>query len=92
MRRAWLGVRCAVCLLLTVSGCMSFTPQRHVIKAPPHEEEYNIPPDDVRFSNPPQYPKGTLNKDNHKKDDDDDQNGKMRLGGPGGGSNMSAGY
>jgi hypothetical protein len=91
MRMTWLSIRCAICLLLTLTGCVSLSPHRQVIKAPPHDEEYNLPPDDPRFSSPPQYPKGTLNKDNHKHDldelDDKTPTSNRRLG-----SNMAAGF
>jgi hypothetical protein len=82
-----MGIRCALCLLLAVTGCVSLTPKRQIIKAPTHEEQFDLPPDDARFSNPPQYPKGTLNKDNHNKDLDEPDGlpgaGKMRSTGMG---------
>jgi len=88
-----MGIRCAFCLLLALTGCISLSPQKKLIKAPALEEEYKLPPDEARYSNPPEYPKGTLNKDNHKKDLDEpdglNSKGSMnRLNG----SNMNAGY
>ena len=76
-------------LLLGLTGCWTTEPS---LRPPPRPEEYVLPPsDDPRFSNPVAYPKGTLFKDNLRKDSDGkDQmpamrSGASRMGGPGGG-------
>jgi hypothetical protein len=93
MRRTWMGIRLAFCLLLAATGCISLSPQKKLIKAPPLVEEYNVPPDDKRYSNPPEYPKNVLNKD-HKMNDLDEKEGLDKKGSMNrlNGSNMSAGY
>jgi hypothetical protein len=52
---------------MALVGCP--TPQNRV-KPPVHDEQYVLPPDDKRFSQPPQFPKEYLNQDKIKKDDD----------------------
>jgi hypothetical protein len=76
MRRTWAGVPCLGLALIALAGCYS-TPQNRM-RPPPHEEQYVLPPDDKRFSQPPQYPKEYLNQDKIRKDDDD------KAGAPGG--------
>lgn len=58
MRRTWVGMRLLGFALLVVAGCS--TTESHNIK-PPLREEYNLPPDETRFSAPVEYPKETLN-------------------------------
>jgi hypothetical protein len=46
-----------------LAGCKPTTTNQ--LRPPKPPEEYNIPPDEEsRFSQPPEYPKDTLNKDN----------------------------
>jgi hypothetical protein len=71
MRLRWLGIA-----LVVSAGCehmkswwgLPDKPQK-----PPLKEEYILPPnDDVRFSQPPQYPKEALtNNDDQKKEQKD---------------------
>jgi len=97
MRRTWLGIRCAACTILALTGCVTSNPFQmpRRIKPPPIEEKFDLPPEaDNRYSQPPQYPKDTLNKDNRNKDLDEPLGlqgpGKTRMGGmsagPGGGA------
>ena len=59
-RMRWLGV-----LLLGLSGCWTTQPE---LKPPKQPEKIAVPPqDDPRFSQPIQYPKGTLNQEPVKK-------------------------
>ena len=59
-RMRWLGV-----LVLAISGCWTTQPE---LKPPKQPETIAVPPqDDPRFSQPIQYPKGTLNQEPAKK-------------------------
>jgi hypothetical protein len=79
-------------MFLALAGCVASNPFQlpRRIKPPPIEEKFDLPPEaDNRYSQPPQFPKGTLNKDNHKKDLDEPDGlnapGKTRFGGMSGG-------
>ncbi len=61
MRRTWNGLALLTAALLGLTGCASIEPQ---VKPDSLPESYKPPPDDdVRFSKPPVYPEGTLNRD-----------------------------
>ena len=78
-RLRWLGV-----LVLGLGGCWTTQPE---LKPPKQPERYAVPPqDDARFSQPIQYPKGTLNQEPAKKTIKNDPNnpaGGMGRMGPG---------
>jgi hypothetical protein len=59
MRRTRTATRWLTAALLGLAGCN--TPEPNI--KPPLREEYTIPPtDDPRFSQPPTFPKETLNQ------------------------------
>jgi len=59
MRRTRIGLPWLGAALLALAGCN--TPQPNI--KPPLKEEYTLPPsDDARFSQPPTFPKETLNQ------------------------------
>jgi hypothetical protein len=82
--------------LLGISGC--WTTDTH-LKPPPRPPEYVLPPpDDARFSEPPNYPDRTLNQGLPKKDDLDlgippsmRTPNRFGAGGPGGPGGMPGG-
>lgn len=81
MRKTWMGFQWLTIILLGLAGCKASPPQ---IKAPKLVEEYAIPPDDVRFSDPHYvYPKDVLNKDTIKKDTNGDPMVPGPTSGPG---------
>jgi hypothetical protein len=50
--------------LSVLAGC-HWTSPNQTLRPPKHPEEYTVPPEeDLRFSQPPEYPKDVLNKDN----------------------------
>ena len=65
MRVLWGRVRWLGVLLFGVSGCWTTQPE---LKPPKQPEVIAVPPqEDARFSQPIQYPKGTLNQEPTKK-------------------------
>lgn len=69
MRKTWMGILWTSVIVVGLAGCKGSPPQ---IKAPKLVEEYALPPDDQRFSDPHcAYPKDVLNKDTIKKDSSD---------------------
>jgi hypothetical protein len=54
MRGMRVGVVHLGVVLLAASGCWTTEP---AVKPPPHPEEYVAPPNDLRFTMPPVYPK-----------------------------------
>jgi hypothetical protein len=61
-RRCWQGFGLVVTALVGLAGCSSPNAQ---LRPPKPPEEYVVPPEeDLRFSQPPEYPKELLNKDN----------------------------
>jgi hypothetical protein len=65
MRRTWAGIL-AVALLAVASCHHNTTPK---ITPPKRPDEYTLPPDEKRFSDPHDvYPKDTLNREKEKKD------------------------
>jgi hypothetical protein len=61
MRRLWDATRLLTMTLLGLGGCHTPGPPT---KPPKPAEEYRLPPDaDRRYSQPPEYPKESLNKD-----------------------------
>ncbi|HZY85097.1 MAG TPA: hypothetical protein VFE78_09725 [Gemmataceae bacterium] len=78
MRSLWDGTRLLLLTLLGLAGCHTPDPP---IKPPKFSEEYKLPPDaDRRYSQPPEYPKDSLNKDPGPKN----SFGGPGRGGPGG--------
>jgi hypothetical protein len=82
---------------LTFGGVVGCTPPGPNLKTP-IPEQYTLPPvDDARFSNPPSYPKDTLNQDTPKLTSKDKDAPKMPSqmpqmgGGPGGGMGRPGG-
>jgi hypothetical protein len=64
MRKAWRCMGWFVAVLLGLSGCQSSEPNLKPILA----EDYTVPPEeDARFSEPPAFPKETLNSGSLKK-------------------------
>lgn len=84
MRRLWGGLGCLVTGLLILNGCAT---EDH-LKPPKPPECFNLPPDEKRYEQPPEYPKQFLMEDMPKKTDDTKKNG---LGGPGGGMSSPGG-
>ncbi len=89
MRRTWLGMRCVVAVLFGIVGCHA-SPQK--FKPPKHDQVYELPPDEARFSDPHYiYTKEDLSMDNKAKKDPDKMEtpGSMRspsrMGGGAGG-------
>lgn len=61
MRRMWMGLRLLAAALVATAGCASNQPD---IRPPKTPDALRTPPeDDPRFSQPPEYPAGTLNRD-----------------------------
>jgi hypothetical protein len=61
MRRLWDGLGVVLAALFGVAGCAS---SDVALQRPKHPEEINVPPEsDSKFSQPPKYPDGYLNKD-----------------------------
>jgi len=58
MRRMWSGLSC-LASVLAVWGCATTEPN---LKPPKQPEELRLPPDEKRYSQPPQFPDGTLNQ------------------------------
>ena len=80
MRRLWEGTRLLTVALLGLAGCHTDPP----IKPPKFADEYKLPPDaDRRYSQPPEYPKESLNKDPGPKSTLGAPNGPGGRGGPG---------
>jgi len=73
MRKPWVAFQWLGTALLAFAGCM--LPSTNKIKAPTHEEQYSLPPDDKRYSSFPEYPKEVLNKDDPRKAKDDSKDG-----------------
>lgn len=68
MRRTWVCLQWLGVVLLGLAGCHSSPPK---LKAPKLVEEYTIPPDDIRFSDPHfNYPKDSLKEKTKAKDPD----------------------
>jgi hypothetical protein len=66
MRGTWLGLRWLAIVLLGLAGCHSTGPK---YTPPKHPEDYTLPPDDNRFSDPhAAYPREAMNKGKIKKD------------------------
>jgi hypothetical protein len=81
MRRLWDGTRLLLVTLLGLAGCHTTDPP---IKPPKFSEEYKLPPDaDRRYSQPPEYPKESLNKDPGPKNSLGTPGGPGGPGGPG---------
>jgi hypothetical protein len=58
MRTVWLTLGIAAAAALVLAGCKTTDPTR----PPKPPEEYTVPPaEDARYSQPPRFPKGTLN-------------------------------
>ncbi len=77
MRRLWDATRLLAVTLLGLTGCQTPGPPA---KPPKPAEEYKLPPDaDRRYSQPPEYPKDSLNKDPGPKN-----SGPANPNGPGG--------
>ncbi len=99
MRWKWRGLGCLTAGLVALVGCWATQPQ---VRPPERPEEYNLPPpDDPRYFNPPEYPKGTLNQMLLRKDKDGGKDmapGGFRGGGgsprfgPGGPGGPGMGY
>ncbi len=77
-------------MLLGLMGCQSAEVRTRPPKAP---EDYSPPPEqDLRFSQPPEYPKDTLNKDNLiRPKDSNDPSGAGGMGGGGPGARFNSG-
>src|SRR5262245_22318336 len=57
------GTQWLLGLALLVSALTGCDTTRQQIKPPPGPEEYKLPPEaDARYSEPPRFPKGTLNQ------------------------------
>jgi hypothetical protein len=68
--------------LLLAAGCWHSGPE---VKPPPRPEEYMVPPEqEVRWSNPVEYPKGTLFTDAIKRKDEPGFGPNGPSGAPGG--------
>jgi hypothetical protein len=60
MRAVWYALGIVAATTLVLAGCAHTDPS----KPPKAPEEYAVPPEeDSRFSQPPNYPKNTLNPD-----------------------------
>jgi hypothetical protein len=89
MRRQWTGLGLLTAALLVFAGCK----KEPYLRPPKPPEQLVTPPiEEVRFTQPPEYPKNTLNEDrlkkpNNGKDAGDPNamphNGVNRPGGPG---------
>ena len=91
MRRTPIRLRWLGAALLGLAGCT--TPQPNI--KPPLKEEYTIPPsDDPRFSQPPTFPKDTLNQPLKKEGPGPNSGfkGPGPRGGMGGGMGSGGGY
>jgi hypothetical protein len=65
MRRLWGGLSWLLATLLGVAGCGT---KEVTLRPPKHPEEITVPPQqDDKFSNPPEYPKESLNQDEGRK-------------------------
>jgi hypothetical protein len=65
MRVFWLKPLCfGACLLVAVLGCRSSQPD---LKPPPMPEEFQLPPNETRYSDFVNYPKDTLYQSPFKK-------------------------
>src|SRR5262249_24191230 len=90
--RWWAGLGLLLAALGCLTGCKPTTNQ---LRPPKPPEEYAIPPEDeARFSQPPEYPKDTLNKDNLIRPKDSSSGlpgagGPAGAGAPGGNRGMS---
>jgi hypothetical protein len=82
----WFWKGCSL-LLTAFAGLAGCTPYNH-LRPPKPPEDFTLPPqNDARYSQPVQYPEGTLNKDTIGV-----KNGSpMGPGGPGGGGGMGGG-
>jgi hypothetical protein len=60
MGGTWKGLGLLVAALIGLAGCASTDDNA---RPPRRPEEYTLPPDDPRYAQPPNFPKGTLNND-----------------------------
>jgi hypothetical protein len=74
-RRIALG--CLGVLLVAAAGCWTTEP---AVKPPPHPEEYVPPPNDLRFSVPPVFPKEAQREFQKNPDSPDGPNAPARQG------------
>ncbi|MFL5244412.1 MAG: hypothetical protein ACJ8FY_20115 [Gemmataceae bacterium] len=98
MRRSRKGLGLMALGLLGLAGCRTSDAN---LKPPPNKEVYLLPPtDDPRYSNYPNFPKGTLNQEYVKRDKEREENGPgsspkgmPHFGGSGGnGGGLGNGY
>jgi hypothetical protein len=81
VRRLQSGLGLLLAALLGLTGCNSTEPR---VRPPKPPEEYAVPPnEELRFAQPPEYPKDLLNGDNLIRPKDNSNPG-MGPGGPGG--------
>jgi hypothetical protein len=64
MLGTWVRWRCWSAVLILATGCWLTEKE---IKPKPHPEEYIVPPNDARFTNPPELPKDAPKDNNPKK-------------------------
>lgn len=82
-RRFWSGLGLLFTALAGLTGCSWNGPQ---MRPPKQPDEIVVPPaEDLRFSQPPDFPKNTLNNDNLIRPKDNGSPGLNGPGGPGGG-------
>jgi hypothetical protein len=73
----------AILLVVALAGLLGCQPSYNHLRPPKAAEDYTPPPkDDLRFSQPVEYPKNTLNSDNLIRPKDSTT--PMGPGGPGG--------
>ena len=75
-------------LLAALIGSVGCTTSDAHLKPPKHPEEYNVPPDELRFSRPPEFPREVMDEDLLTKKAKDakgpDGQGRFGAGGMGG--------
>jgi hypothetical protein len=88
MRRPWRELKLMLAIAVAAVGCSS---REIVMKPPKHPEEIAVPPpEDGKFSKPPEYPAGTLNQGDPALAQGGGRGGRGGPGGPGGMPNMGA--
>jgi hypothetical protein len=78
MRGTWVRIHCLSVVLLA-AGCLTTQPN---LKPPPRPEEFLVPPDDIRFSTPPVFPKEAQRDNNPLKKKDPNDQDIPGIGGP----------
>jgi len=91
MRRTREALGLLLAALISTVGCTSSDAH---LKPPKHPEEYNVPPDDLRYSKPPEFPKEVMDEDlltKKAKDAKGDKDGQGKFGASGMGGGGAGG-